>query len=571
MAFYVFITPMKRLRWQILVILLTMGVVGVLLIAQEPGQTLFVPQPTTGGVYTEGLVGAMTRLNPLLDTGNPADRDVNRLIFSGLVRFDDRGLPLPDLAESWGTSLDGTTYNFSIRPTAVWHDGQPVTSQDVVFTIDLIRGGASFFPQDVVALWQSIEVKVLNAQTVQFILPEPFAPFLDYLTFGVLPAHLLSSVAPAELPTAEFNLRPVGSGPYKFDSLVIENGQIAGIVLTPFDQYYGQKPFIEQIVLRYYATAEAAYGAYRQGEVLAISQVTNDILPAALSEPNLSLYSSRLPQLGMVMLNLKDPETPFLQEAAVRRAMLLGLNRQYMINTLLQGQGIVADGPIFPGTWAYFEGIEHLDYNPEAAIELLKGAGYVIPASGGQVRFKDNTALRLTMLHPDTPYHAAVAAQIQSDWARIGLEVSLQAQPYADLVNNRLAARSYQAALVEINLARTPDPDPYPFWHQSEITGGQNYSQWENRTASEYLEQARITPNITDRTRLYRNFQVLFAKELPSLPLFYPIYTFGVDSQVLGVQVPPMFDSSDRFSGISQWYLVTRRALQGTAEPATQP
>lgn len=571
MAFYFSYTLMKKLRWQILVILLTMGVVGVLLMAQEPGQTLFVPQPTTGGVYTEGLVGSMTRLNPLLDTDNPADRDINRLLFSGLVRFDDRGLPLPDLAESWGTSLDGKTYNFSIRPNAVWHDGQPVTSQDVTFTIDLIRSGASFFPQDVVALWQSIEVKILNDKTVQFILPEPFAPFLDYLTFGILPSHLLSAIPPADLPNAEFNLRPVGSGPYKLDSLVIEDGQIAGVVLTLFDQYYGQKPYIEQIVLRYYPDAASAFRAYRQGEVLAISHITNDVLPEALAEPNLSLYSSRLPQLGMVLLNLKNPEAPFLQETAVRRALLLGLNRQYMINTLLQGQGIVADGPIFPGTWAYYEGIEHLDYNPEAAIELLKNAGYIIPASGGQVRAKEETFLRFTLLHPDTPYHAALAAQIQSDWAKIGVEVSLQPLPYADLVNTRLNARDYQAALVEINLARTPDPDPYPFWHQSEVTGGQNYSQWENRTASEYLEQARINPNIADRTRLYRNFQVLFAKELPSLPLFYPIYTFGVDAQVLGVQVPPMFDSSDRYAAISQWYLVTRRALQGTQLPTEQP
>ncbi len=560
---------MKKLRWQILVLLLTMGVVGVLLIAQEPGQTLFVPQPATGGVYTEGIVGGMIRLNPLLDTENTADRDLNRLIFSGLIRFDDRGLPLPDLAESWGTSLDGKTYNFSIRTDAVWHDGQPVTSQDVAFTIDLIRSGASFFPQDVVSMWQAIQVNTLNDKTIQFVLPEPFAPFLDYLTFGVLPSHLLANIAPADLPNADFNLRPIGSGPYKFDSLIVENGQIAGVVLTLAERYYGKKPFIEQIVFRYYPDSASAFSAYRQGEVLAISHITNDVLPQALAEPNLSLYSSRLPQLSMVMLNLKDPEAPFLQESAVRRAMLLGLNRQYIINTLLQGQGIVADGPIFPGTWAYYENIEHLDYDPDAAIELLKKAGYNIPASGGQVRAKDETFLRFTLLHPDTPYHTALSEQIRADWAKIGIEVTLQALPYADLVNNRLAARNYQAALVEINLTRTPDPDPYPFWHQAEATGGQNYSQWENRAASEYLEQARINPNIADRTRLYRNFQVLFAKELPSLPLFYPIYTFGVDAQVLGVQVPPLFDTSDRFAEISQWYLVTRRTLQDTPSAVT--
>jgi len=555
---------MKRLRWQILVVLVTMLVVAVLLLAQEPGQTLFVPQPTTGGVYTEGLVGSMSRLNPLLDVNNAADRDVNRLLFSGLVRFDDRGLPIPDLAESWGTSLDGTTYNFSIRQNAIWHDGEPVSSDDVLFTIDMIRNGGSIFPSDIVSLWQDIEVSKLNSNTIQFILPEPYAPFLDYLTFGILPQHLLANVAPADLPNVDFNLKPVGSGPYKFDSLIVENGKIAGVVLTVFSNYYEQSPFIEQVVFRYYETAEQALTAYDEGEVLAISHVTTGILEQALSEPNLSLYSSRLPQMSIVLLNLNDPELPFMQETDIRRALMLGLNRQYMVNTFLKGQGIVADGPIFPGTWAYYEGIEHINYDPESAIELLKRSGYTIPAGGGQVREKDGVALRFTLLHPDDDFHALQAKQIQLDWAKLGIEVTLQPVPYDDLVNNRLAGRNYQAALVELNLARTPDPDPYPFWHQSEATGGQNYSQWDNRTASEYLEQARVNPDITDRIRLYRNFQVIFAKELPSLPLYYPVYTFGVDAQVLSVQVPPMFDTSDRFADIGRWYLVTRRTLQET-------
>jgi peptide/nickel transport system substrate-binding protein len=167
-----------------------------------------------------------------------------------------------------------------------------------------------------------------------------------------------------------------------------------------------------------------------------------------------------------------------------------------------------------------------------------------------------------TLLHPDDPLHTQIAQAIQTQWAAIGVRVDLQAVPYDQLVLNSLASRSFQSALVDLNLSRTPDPDPYPFWHQAEATGGQNYSQWDNRAASEYLEQARVTADYSLRTRLYRNFQVVFARELPALPLFVPVYSYGVDSQVQGVQVAPLYDSSDRLATFAQWYLLTRRALQ---------
>src|SRR5664280_849674 len=131
---------MKKLRWQFLVVALTLIVVAVLLLTQQqPSVTPTQPQPTSGGIYTEALVGSFGRLNPLLDLNNPADRDVDRLLFSGLIRFDSNGVPQPDLAESWANTPDGTVYNFTIRSNAVWQDGTPVTSDDVLFTISLLR------------------------------------------------------------------------------------------------------------------------------------------------------------------------------------------------------------------------------------------------------------------------------------------------------------------------------------------------------------------------------------------------------------------------------------------------
>jgi peptide/nickel transport system substrate-binding protein len=566
---------MKRLRWQILVVILTLAVVGVLLLTQKPvGPVQILPQPATGGVYSEALVGSLGRLNPLLDWNNPADRDVDRLLFSSLIRFDERGLPQTDLAESWGVNEEGTIYNFTLRSNAVWHDGQPVTSDDVIFTIELLKSDGSLFPQDIKELWRNVEVTKLNDKTnksLKFTIPEPFAPFLDYLTFGVLPKHILEGVPPDGLVTAEFNINPVGSGPYKFDHLILEQGQISGIVLTSFENYYKKKPFVPQVVFRYFPSSAAALDAYEQGDVLGISRISKDVLDEALAQPNLSVYTSRMPQISMVLLNLNNPEAPFLQEPEVRRALLLGLNRQRMIANLLGGQAIVADGPIFPGSWAYYDGIEHLEFDPEGAISLLKSKGYLIPPEGGTVRAKEGRSLSFTLVHPDDELHTKLAQTIQTSWEQIGVQVDLQPVPYDRMVFDYLGPRMYQAALVDLNLARTPDPDPYPFWHQAEATGGQNYSQWDNRTASEYLEQARVNTDFDVRMRLYRNFQVMFAKELPSLPLYYPVYSFGVDAQVLGVQVAPLSDISDRLALITDWYLVTRRALETTPEATPVP
>jgi peptide/nickel transport system substrate-binding protein len=564
---------MKQLRWQILVVLVTLGIVAVLLFSQQSPTITgpILPQPEQGGVYTEGLVGSLGRLNPLLDWNNTADRSVNRLLFTGLVRFDERGLPQADLAEAWGVAQDGTVYNFSIRQNAVWHDGAPVTSDDVIFTIDRMKSAGSLYPQDIKDLWAKIEVAKLSDKVIKFTLPEPFVPFMDYLTFGVLPKHLLESVAPDQMPDAEFNINPVGSGPYKFDHLIVDNGQITGVVLTASDSYYGTAAFIEQVVFRYYESSADAMDAYQQGDVLSVSQITSDVLSTALEEPNLSVYTSRLPQISFVLFNLNNPEVPFLQDPKLRRALMLSINRPYLVNIFLQGQAVIADGPILPSSWAYHDGIEHFEYNPDEAVNVLKAEGYVIPAEGGDVRAKEGTRLSFTMLHPDDEVHTRIAQTIRDEWAAIGVGVELQAVPYDKLAADFLASRKYHAALVDLNLARTPDPDPYPFWHQAEATGGQNYTQWDNRAASEYLEQARVTADYTLRTRLYRNFQVVFSKELPALPLFAPVYSYGVDSQVQGVQVAPLYDPSDRLATFTNWYLLTRRALEQTEIPTTSP
>ena len=384
---------MKKIRWQLVIILLTGMVVGLLLLSEQNTQQPLTAQPIEGGTYTEALIGNIQRLNPLLDYNNPVDQDVDHLIFSGLLRFDDRGIAYPELAKAWGVSKDGLVYNVTLKENLKWQDGQPVTTRDIIFTIDLMREGNDIIPQDIRDLWEGVEAVALSDDTIQFRLQESFAPFPDYLTFGVLPEHLLANLSFEELVDASFNMQPVGTGPYRFESLIVENGQIIGLHLKANENYYSRAPYIQDVYFRYYPDGYNAYSAYLAGKVQGISKIPEDILPDVLADPNLALYTGRLPELNMVMFNLNDSAVPFFQDAEIRKALLMGLNRNWMVNNLLNGQAILADNVILPGTWAYYDGNEKVGYDLDQASAVLKKAGYVLPETGGNVREKDGISL----------------------------------------------------------------------------------------------------------------------------------------------------------------------------------
>jgi peptide/nickel transport system substrate-binding protein len=553
---------MKKIRLQLIIILVTAVIVGVLLIVQKPISDTLLTAPSSGGVYTEALVGEFGRLNPILDMHNQADHDIDQLIFSGLVKYDSGGLPVPDLAETWGISKDGTIYNFALRKGLVWQDGDPVTVDDIIFTVELFRDPSPLIPDDLRAFWTEIAVERIDDQTVQFRLPEPYAPFLDYLGFGILPAHLLDGRTVDQLVEDPFNLQPVGTGPYRFDRLIIEKSQVKGVALKINENYYGDTPYLEQVVFNYYPDSASAFEAYLSGEVKGISQVTSDVLPDVLLESDLASHTAMFNKLTLIYLNLKSSEVPFFGDENVRKALILALNRDYMIQKFVGGQAVVADSPIMPGGWAYFSSVDTYAFDQERARQILAAAEYSLPSAGGALKSKDGVSLTFTLVYPNDALHQALAEQIQKDWAGISVLIDIQPLGYDQLIDEYLVPRTYQAALVELNMTGSHDPDPYPFWDSAMATGGQNYSQWDNKVTSEYLELARTTPDVGERAKLYRNFQVLFSKQVPAIPLYYNVYTFSIDHQMKGVTIGPLFNFSDRLATFLRWNLANKSAIQ---------
>ncbi|MGQ9467101.1 MAG: ABC transporter substrate-binding protein [Anaerolineae bacterium] len=523
--------------------------------------------PTVGGTYVEGVAGFPHAINPLLAAYNDVDRDLCALVYSGLTRMNSRGEVEPDLALKWEVSLDGLTYIFHLRRGLHWPDGAPLNADDVLFTIGLMQDPDFPGPPDLGALWRTVQVFKDDEQTVRFVLSEPFAPFLDYTTVGLLPAHLLEGVRAADLPSLDFNLRPVGSGPFQMAEVETRQGDMVSALLKPNPKYHRPKPYLEGIRFRFYPSYQSAFRAFQAGEVEGVGQILLSELPQAQQEADLNLYSAPLADQALIFLNLaKKNELPFFQEKEVRQALLYGLDRQGLVEGVLKGQAIVAHSPILAETWAYYEGIRRYEYDPQKARALLDGAGWTLPP-GGKVRTKGELGLSFTLLSSTDPIHIAVAQEVARQWQAIGVDVHVVVVPPLDL-RDALERRDYQAALVE--LALPGNPDPYPLWHQTQITTGQNYAGLDHRRISEVIETARITTDPTRQAALYREFQELFADEVPAVLLYQPIYTYGVDRKVQGVQIGPLMTPSDRLATIPSWYIATRRVIVSQAEVASR-
>jgi len=502
-----------------------------------------------GGQYTEGIAGPPQLINPILASDDAAT-SIAALVFSGLTRTGESGEILPDLAERWEISPDGKTYTFYLRRTVKWHDGAPFTAADVVFTINAIKDADYQGPLQ--QLWRTVTVEQVDDYTVRFALErDPFAPFLEYTTVGILPAHLLSDIPARQLPFESFNRAPIGTGPYRVRDVSPE-----AVTLEAFSGYYGPKPFIERLRFRFYPSPQAVLAALDRGEVEGAYYVApNEVEPLRRSG-RVAIYSAQMASYTLIFLNLSRP---IFQEKAVRQALAYAIDRQKLINEFRQGQAIKADSPILPTSWAYHAGIKRYDYNPELARQLLDKARWLPGADG--IREKDGKRLAFVLLtnESETRERVRMAEEIARQLREIGVQVEVQAAGAGGLVQEFLLTRRFDAALYSWDL-NGYDPDPYPLWHSSQATGtGLNLSGFSNRRADEILEAARRTLDQAQRRQLYIEFQDIFAEEVPSILLYYPVYNYAVSTKVKGIRLGLMLDVADRFRDIDRWYILTRR------------
>ena len=545
-----------HLRWQLLLAVVGFGLILAILSFQVQTVGLCSTRvPAAGGVFAEGMVGTPVRLNPLLSDPLPVDRELVNLLFDGLVQYDHAGRFIPALAESWSVSEDGRSIQFTLRSGSVWHDGEPISSADVAFTYGLLQNEA--FPAETAlkALWQTVTINPIDERTIEFVLAEPYAPFLEATTRGILPAHLLQDVPPAELGDHPFNRQPVGSGPWR-----VAAGQdwtaTRSLRLTPNPLDWREGTQIPALDFRFYPDEASLLTAFANGDIQAINSVSDEMLPPLTAVPQARLFTTVAPHYTQLIFNQTDSGFAALSLADVRRGLAAGLNRDQLIDRALNGQGVPLTGPYLPDSWANDQAIfVAANANLAGAADLLNSAGWNLP-EGASVRQSDGVPFDLRLLVLDTAVQRRVAQEVAAQWGNLGVAVVVETAASVAELREKLAARAFDVALVDISPAI--DPDLYDFWSQEAIIRGQNYGGWNNRRASEALEAGRQVWGLGARRPFYSTFLSIYADQVPAVTLYQHVYTYALSSDVEQADIGPIYEPRDRYQSFANWFLLYR-------------
>ncbi len=539
----------RQARWLFLVFLVA-GVSAIVALWYAARERPDAGNQAFGGTYVEGVAGGPARINPLFAHQNDVDAALSALIFSGLTRLDEQGRPYPDLAETWDISADGRAYTFRLRRGVLWHDGAELTSEDVVFTYSLLKSPGLRSPPPAAKLLAEVTVRKVDALTIVFELQQPYAGLPAYLSIGILPQHLLTGIPPGGLGDAAFNDRPIGTGPFRLDQLTAERA-----VLGANPAYHFGQAYVQRIEMRFFRDEGAVLAALRA------RQIDGALFSSGLGaadrfslERQSGLRVQALPSgdITLVYLNLREP---MFQDRRVRQALLYALDREVLVSETLGGGDAHIDSPVCSASWAYAPSLSRYGHDAKLAGVLLDEAGWRVgPAS---VRSNGAAELAITLTTNNDPLRVAVAEEIAKRWTSVGVKVTVEPLGATALVRDLLEPRKFQASLFAYRPG--PDPDPYPFWHSTQAgPTGRNMASLADARFDRLLEEGRLVSAQVRRTDLYREFQELFAQEVPAIPLYESMALYVQRTTVRGVRIGMLSDPGARFWQVQDWYVKTR-------------
>lgn len=576
--------------------------------------------PSVGGRYIEAVVGYPQRINPLFASINDTDLDITRLVYSGLMRYDAEQRLVPDLATKYEISEDKKTYIFSLRQNALWHDGEPFTADDVIYTFEMIQDPSVGSP--LLVSFQGALVEKVDNYTVRFVLPEAFSSFISSLTVGILPEHVWLGIPAEQIRLSQKNIQPIGTGPYRFSKLLKDDkGQILRYELKRFDNWYRQAPYITDFVFAFYTAYDGPGGAIqdlREKKVNGLHFVPYD-LREQVNRKHLRQYTLQLPQYTALMFN--QIKEPVLENIKVRMALAYALDKERILREALKNEGQVIESPILPGFPGYnpeqektpydtiasnefLDGVydrldtdsyknklieqKKIEYREQYAIEMntgtedgltsdtaIKDDGQIdIPVDilnrinveaesqvdNAQPFFrtdKEGNILSMTLVTSDTVEYRHAAKLIASMWQEIGIVTEIILVPAKDMPREVLKERKYDILLYGMIVGN--NPDQYPFWHSSQVAFPRlNLSQYINRNVDTLLKEARETTDENIQVERYKTFQEQLLKDIPAIFLYMPTYTYVVGDIINGFNITRISHPADRFNRIEGWYIKTK-------------
>jgi peptide/nickel transport system substrate-binding protein len=548
--------PSEQLAFFGLVLAAAVGAFGIVVAASN----YYAEElPTPGGAFTEGIVGTPRFINPLIAVSD-SERDIVALVYAGLLRPDGRGGLVPALAERYTISDDGLTYTFVLREDARWHDNKPVTSDDVVFTVREAKNPMLKSPKR--ANWEGVEAEAVDGRTVRFQLQRPYAPFLENALLGILPKHLWQEATAEQMALSDFNIRPIGAGPYRVQDVSRNSsGIITSYALRANDAYVLGSPHIRRITLKFYPSETALVDAYERGEVDSMSVLAPQRV-ATLQRKNGTLRALNLPRVFAVFLNQNT--VPAFAERPVRKALLAAVDREELIKNVFAGHASALNSPIPPGTFGALEYTDAPGRSLEEAATLLRNAGWKREEKSNvwekQKRGQPSARLAFSLTTSNVPELVQTAEFLQRAWKELGADVSLRIFEIGDLNQRVIRPREYATLLFGEVVGL--DPDPFAFWHSSQRNDpGLNIALYANIAADRLLEEARTLADAQRRKATYEKFQQEVQKDVPAIFLYSPQYLYVTTSRIKGFNVSSIAIPSDRFSQVHEWFMQTRRVL----------
>ncbi len=511
-------------------------------------ETLLVPTPASGGEFNEGIIGSPRFINPVLAVSD-ADRDLITLMYSGLLRATPEGGYEPDLAESYEISPDGTAYTFTLRDDASFHNGTPVNSDDVIFTIAKIQDPAIKSPLR--ANWEGVAVEKVDQKTVRMTLKSAYAPFIENATLGILPQTLWQSVSNEEFSFSDLNTSPVGSGPFRLATIVRTPSGIPSMYeLRPFLSYTGGRPYLSAIKLHFYQSEQALLDALKGGDIEAASGIS----PASLSQiPDLPVRQAPLNRVFGVFFN--QNQSSVLRDRTVRAALDRAIDRDTLIDEALSGYATALSGPL---PQAAPEDNRDRNTHIEEARTMLANAGWenkdgVLTKTSGSGKDAQTLELALTLSTSDVPELRAVAEELRQVWSAVGARVDVQIFEQGDLSQNVIRPRKYDALLFGEIIGR--EPDLYAFWHSSQRNDpGLNIALYANATADSLLEEMRTTTDGTKRAELFEELKTELQTDIPALFLYAPDFVYSIPNDIQGFSLGSIETPSDRYLSAASWH-----------------
>lgn len=518
--------------------------------------------PVAGGEYREGVWGQPTFVNPILVNGNDADRDLVKILFKSVA----------DLAETVKSNDNGKVWTLRLKEGMSWHDGGPVTSDDIIFTIQTIQNPDSHSP--LYSVWQGVTAQRVSEREIKLALPNPYAFFQSTLSeLRPIPKHLFASIPPANLRLSDYNLEPIGSGPFKYLSLEKRrDGFITEYYLMTNKDYVGKKPYLQRLVFKFYSDEDGLIRAFNSGAIdgFGLANEKN------LSKINIKhqLFEIKMPRYYAIFFN--QYANPALKDKNVRLALNYAVNKREIIEKIFDNHAVIAEGPFVPGMRGYVPLVnKEENFSMEKAEAVLEIGGWKKGEDGIRERLLPTTEeqfkisrrkelpakLEFKLTVPEIPFLIDAANLIKEDWAKIGIKLNLVVVSPDRIDDQAIKTRNYEMILFGNIFSN--NPDLFSFWHSSErFYPGLNLALYENKSADALIESIRKNLSTKSRETDLTALQSLIGDDAPAAFLFSPNYFYVGRDWLKGFDDKFIAGASDRFQNIESWYIKTARVFK---------